>query len=267
MSIYSSSDYRQYLKAYIKKQPKRGRGFVLKIAGELRMHPTMVSQILSGKKDFTLEQAHQLCHFLMLNETEMEYFLLMVQRERSSTQSYKKFIEKKMQQTKLQSQQIASRIEPERTLSESEKSIFYSHWIYSAVRLFCSKDDGYGIDAVMKRFNLDRNQASRILKFLAQANLVKEESGLFSIGPMRTHLDPRSPFIGSYHSQWRLKAIERSSQINDNELMFTSPISLSRLDFMKIREALVQMIDDNMKIVRASPVDDVACFTCDLFWV
>jgi len=267
MDIFQYENYRLFLKDYIKRQPRKGRGYTLKIATELQMHPTMVSQIFSGSKDFTSEQALKLSQFLLLGSLETEYFILLVQKERSGTRNYRDFIEQKMKEIKESSTQVTKRLKADRVLNENQKSIFYSHWLYSAVRLFCSIGPGQTFESIEKRFQIDRERASQILKFLLTAELIVDKAGVFSIGPLLTHLDSKSPFVPRYHSNWRLKAIQKSDFLHSQELMFSGPISISKKDFSKIRESLLQVISNTMKVVKDSPAEEVACFNCDLFWI
>jgi len=87
------------------------------------------------------------------------------------------------------------------------------------------------------------------------------------MGPQRTHLESTSPLIQKHHSNWRLKALQRSDSLDPEELMYTSPVSLSREDFKIIREDLVLMIKKVLDRVHPSPAEEVACLNIDFFWV
>ena len=96
MSIYIFSDYRAYLRDYIQKLPKKGRGEVGQIARYLRIHSSLISQILSGSKDFSHEQAQDLTSYLGLNTLETDYFILLVQHSKAGTKKLKDYLKNKL---------------------------------------------------------------------------------------------------------------------------------------------------------------------------
>lgn len=95
--IYDFEDYRRYLNHYIVHQPRNGRGIKNKIALFLGSPTSHISQVLSGKTHFTLEQTEELNGFLQHTEDEAHYFLLLVQAGRAGTVNLKKRIEKERQ--------------------------------------------------------------------------------------------------------------------------------------------------------------------------
>jgi len=50
-------------------------------------------------------------------------------------------------------------------------------------------------------------------------------------------------------------------------MMFTSPVSLSREDFVKIRESLAGLLKSISQTVKDSPEEDIACLNIDFFWI
>lgn len=64
-----------------------------------------------------------------------------------------------------------------------------------------------------------------------------------------------------------MKAIQYADDLSETELMFTSPASLSREDFNRLRKKMVLFIQDFLKEVHASPAEDIACFNIDFFWI
>ena len=89
MTIFDQDDYKQILKNFIKSQPRNGHGLVKAIGEHLGVDPSQVSQVLSGNKDFTEEQALQLFTFVGFNEIESEYFLTLIKIERAGTKLLK----------------------------------------------------------------------------------------------------------------------------------------------------------------------------------
>ena len=171
MSIYDFKDYRTFLRKTIDLLPKKGRGEINRFAQAASVHPSLISQILSYEKNLSLEQAQSISEHLDLTNQENEYFLLLVQFQRAGTQKLKNYFEEKLNVLRTASVELSERVRQDRLLSEEEKSIIYSHWIYLSVWLFSSIGDGKALDEVSQRFELTRERASEVLNFLIQTQI------------------------------------------------------------------------------------------------
>jgi hypothetical protein len=85
------------------------------------------------------------------------------------------------------------------------------------------------------------------------------------MGPQSTHLGTESPLISRHHQNWRLKTIERASNISQNELLFTSPVSISKNDIPKVKKILMNAVEDCFKIIDPSACEELACLNIDWF--
>jgi hypothetical protein len=268
MSIFNNKSLRSYLKQYIQGLPKRGRGEVSRIARHLRVSTTLVSQVLSGQKTFTMEQTKELGSFLGLGKLESDYLLLLVLAERAGNSELRKHWEEKLEEARAKSLHVANRVSTDRQLTDTERAVFYSSPLYSAVRLFTSTaKEGKSLDEICARFELARAKANGILSFLVQTGLCAEKNGRFAMGAQKTHLEQGSPFLLRHHGNWRMRALTRGEDLSAEELMYTAPVSLSKKDFAKLREEMLGFIDQFLKKVHASPAEEVACFNMDFFWV
>ena len=77
----------------------------------------------------------------------------------------------------------------------------------------------------------------------------------------------KSPFLARHHVNWRLKAIQYSETLTDQELMYSANISISKIDFDSFREELVMLIQKFVKLVEKSPAEEIAQFNLDFFWI
>src|SRR5690606_26718726 len=97
--------------------------------------------------------------YLAHTEIETDYFALMVQYERAGTTELKKYIEKKIEALRLEALKLSKRISHEKKLSDNQRSIFYSSWLYSAVHLFTStRKQGVTLDEIATRFAIPKNK-------------------------------------------------------------------------------------------------------------
>ena len=265
-TIFFFQNYRSFLKDYLKELPK-SHGVLKTWAEQLKVHSTLVSQVMIGKRDFTEEQALDLADFIGLRPLEKDYFLELLRLERAGTQNLKKYYQSKIKDLSSKALKLSERIETERKLTEQESAIFYSSWIYSAIRLSCSIDQGMTIDEISDMIQVPRPQVLAAIEFLRDSGFVKQNGARFEIGTQYTHLGKGSPYLNRHHANWRIKALQKLDHVTDQELIYTAPFSVSEKDFAVIREQMVNVIQDFLKTVKASHGETVACFNLDLFKV
>jgi uncharacterized protein (TIGR02147 family) len=245
--------------------PKRGRGEYRKIATQLRMHPTMISQVFKGDKHLTREQAVDLCEYFGLPELETDYFLALVDFERAGSKRLTLKIKKQLESLKLRSLKLAARLPVETKLTEEARAVFYSDWSYSGVRLLSSIEGFQNIDQISEYFGIPKTKVAKIIDFLLHQGLCVAEDGKIKMGPKQTHLEADSPLIQRHHSNWRLKAIQRYEKLTEKELCYSGPMSIGRKDFERIREMLTQLIQQTTKIATDSKEETLACLNIDWF--
>ncbi len=267
MLIFDFTDHRKYLRTYQRQLPKKGWGFVSKLADAIGVSQVHVSQALSGKKDFSPEQAVLIAEFLRLNETETEYFVWLVLQSRSGHFKLTRIAEAKLAKLKAQGTQVKAHLAPDKELTEEEKARFYSHHIYSAVRHFVTIGKGKSLGEISEKFSLDRPRALAVVEFLVQAGLAELKDGRYTGGARRTFVDRSSPHLSRHHSNWRMKAIADCQEIGTDELVYTSPMSISRKDFQAVHSQLLALIKEVSARVRQTEPELIVCWNMDWFEV
>lgn len=267
MIIFKYTNYRQFLRKFIENQPKKGWGLVGQIAEKIDMSAAQLSQVLGGKKELTLEQAYKISNYLHFTPMETEYWLTLVELDRASTYELKQYFSQKIENLKRDSIAYQKQVPSDIELTESQKGIFYSSWIYSAIRLFCSIKDGQTLESISERFALSRPKAFQKLEFLVSSGLCIQEGTLYKMGVQRTSIGKSSPFLSRHQMNWRWKALLRSEELSEKELIITTPLSLSYDDFDEIRNELLEVYKKISTRVLASKSEEVACLNIDFFFV
>jgi uncharacterized protein (TIGR02147 family) len=268
MTLLNQLDYRKFLNDFIKSQPKAGHGFKLKIAEAIRVHPTLVTQILKGHKSFTLEQAFTLTQFLKFNDIEKDYFLTLIEFDRAGTDQLKKFIEAKLLKLRQEGEKVKNRVAIYSSMSEADQAIFYSHWYYSAIRLSCDLGKEVSVKSLSKQLHLPIELVEQVLGFLASRGLVvQKDNKAFTRGPQNTFLPSESPLISRHHMNWRVKAIEKHPRLENDELAFSAPVTISEKDVHEIKKMCLDFIQAVSKKVNDSPSETLACINIDWFRV
>jgi uncharacterized protein (TIGR02147 family) len=264
--IFEFENYQSYLNHYLQRLPKQGHGEARKISALLGVSSTFISHVFSGQKLLTPEQAEKLTDYLGLTGLEADYFFYLVQLERAGTERLKKFCRTKLAEIKQKSLTLSNRLNPKKVLNDQERSVFYSNALFSAIHLYTSTGvDGRTLDEIAARFELTRSKTAELISFLVDADLVKKDDNRYTMGTQSTHLAADSPDLLRHHANWRLRALQASESLSEDELMYTVNVSLSNEDFGKLREEMIAFIKSFLKTVHASPADELACLNLDFF--
>jgi plasmid maintenance system antidote protein VapI len=266
--IFEHSRSSSFLRHYLRVLPKKGFGEARKMANHLGVSSTYMSQVLSSAKVLTLEQAFELGEYLGLSALESEYFLLMIQSERAGTARLKAHFAQKLQELKQKSLKLVNRVDAKRSLTDQEKSIFYSNALYSAIHIYCATEKkGRSIEELAQRFDIPRTRVTEITRFLSGTGLCIETNGRFMTGTQSTHLEQGSPHLLKHYTNWRLRALKAAEALHEQELMYTINVALSVDDFIALREEMVQFIKTFLAKALPSPSEEVACLNMDWFWI
>ena len=265
MKILEFMDYRKYVTQTVRALPKGGRGEFLRIAEHLGVHTSTLSQVLSGTKNFTLDQACSLADYFGLNELETQYLLVLAELERAGTERLRTTLKKQLEKIKEQGKELSAVIPGKRSLSEEEKAIFYSNWFYPAIWALTSIPEHQTLESISRYFNLPKQTVSRVISFLISTGLCIEENNLLRPGTAYVHLESDSPFIGRHHASWRQKAIERHPILTETEIAYSSPMSLSQDNAVKIRKLIVEWVSEVNKIRASSACE--ALYFLNVDWV
>lgn len=263
MKIFEFENYKKFVNFALSQRPKRGRGQYRRLAEALRLSSVAVSQIFKGERDLSLEQAFAAARFLLLSKEETEFFLLLVQKARAGSKDLENYFSEKIREAQALQQKLASHVEKE-AFPEEAKSIFYSNWFYSAVRIATSIPELKSVDALAAHFQLPREKVEAIVTFLLRHQLcVQGEEGL-AMGPQSTMLPADSPFINNHRRNWRLKGLELMGSSTE-ELFYSGVVSLSQQDVKKLRQRYVDLIAETVKLVKDSPGEELYCMNLDWF--
>ncbi|MCM2280353.1 MAG: TIGR02147 family protein [Bdellovibrionaceae bacterium] len=265
MSIFEFTDYKAFLKGWIAGRPKNGRGESTRMAHALGVSSTMVSQVLSGDRHLNLELADALADHLGLNEKEAEYMFLLVDYERAGTARLKARLRRRIEQAKKEAAVLANRIQKDKELSPEVMAVFYSSWLHSGIRNLSAVPGFNDVDTIAQRLTVPKAVVAQIVDFLLQHGLCVIENGKLTYGPSWTHIPATSPLIAKHHQNWRLRGFAKMDSRSDDDLFFTSPISLSVEAATEIRAMLPTMIERVQKIVRPSPSETIRCLNIDWF--
>ncbi|MBY0316972.1 MAG: TIGR02147 family protein [Bdellovibrionales bacterium] len=265
MAIFNFTNYKQFVREKVSLMPHRGRGQFRQMALHLGVNSTAISQIFKGSRHLTPEQGLRIAQFLGLSDLETRYFVNMIHKDRAGTHDLRDFYLKEEKKLLAEGKNIKSRIIEHNEISDENKAIFYSNWYYSGLRMLSALPTHNTPEEMADYFGLNRALVNKVITFLVDNGLCVEKDGKISVGPRTTYLDSNSPLINNHRRNWRLKALEKIQQPHDDDLFYSSPMSMSEKDKEALREELVALIAKFLKRIQKSPEEKLVCFNIDWF--
>jgi uncharacterized protein (TIGR02147 family) len=266
-SIYEYSDYKVYLNDKIKASPAKGRGLKLKIAEFLNCQNTFISQVLNGLPHFSLEQGIKLNSFVEHTKEEGKFFIQMIHFARAGNSELKEFYQNEMNEIILRNTDLKKRTNVKNSLRNKDQDIYYSSWHYSAVHILVTIKEYQTAQAISKRLHLSKDKTMEILNFLTESGLLTQDKNIYTSGNTRIHLSKDSPHIQRHHTNWRLRATQSIDLNTDTDLHFSSVVSMSKNDIIKVREIFIKAIAEARSIVKDSSEEKLQSICVDFFEV
>lgn len=267
-SLFEISDYKAYLTLKLEELRREKRGERTRLAEAMTCNVAYISQVLSGNAHLSLEQAERASRFFHHSKAEEDYFLLLVQLGRAGSPQLRKYFDGKLEAIREANRDLKTRLNYQKTLADEDRATYYSSWYYTAIH-FLASIEGMGNPKLISEYlGLSSLRTLEVLQFLTARGLVEQdENGNYKTGPTNIHLGSDSPMLPRHHSNWRMQAIAdiEKGDSPKNHLHYSSVITLSAADIPKVREALVQAIENVRGIVRPSASEKLYCYTLDLF--
>lgn len=258
-------EYKDFLRDSLDARAETERGVRSRMAEAVNCHTAYVSQVLNGSAQFSLEQSELIARFFQLNKDETSYLLLLVQYDRAGTVTLKAHFKLQLKELAKKQLVLKDRLEFKKSLSREDQSLFYSSWQYGAIHILVSVPGCHTEKGISKYLKIPVSKVVEILNFLMNVGLVVKENGQYSIGASHIHLEHDSPMIAKHHSNWRIKAIQSLDEVHANDLHYSSVITCSLEDSVKIKTALVRAIDEVRTIVRPSKDEGGFAYCLDFF--
>lgn len=267
LNVWGFADYKSYLKAWSMAQPHRGHGSKAALARAAQCQTAYISQVLRGAAHLSLEQGERIAAFLGLGEDEQLYFLLLLQKDRAGTESLRRIFQKQIQALAKKNSQLKSRIEPGQALALEAQATYFSSWIYAAVHLLARLPEFQGVDALARRLGLPPTTIEETRTFLESVGLLRREQARWTAGEARMHLPHDSPLISRHHIGWRLRAIRALEMRRDENLHYSSAVTISKKDALFLREMLLKTIESAKQVIKGSEDEVFYSLNLDFFEV
>jgi len=266
-SIYEYKSYKQFILDWMLATPNEGRGQRKLIAEAIGCQNPFITHVLSGDYHFSAEQAEACGRYMGLSETDTEFFILLVLKERSGTKTLENLFAKQISNRCEQQAVLKKRLNIKESMSLEDQMIYYSSWHYAAIHMAIMIPELQNTNGLTKHFNLPATRIMSVLQFLIDNNMIEQKGSSYKIKKSVLHLGKDSPILTQHHSHWRLKAIESLQTKRADSLHYSGIMSLSHDDYEWVRERLAQLLEE--VVVRLGPSKDekLATLCFDLFQI
>ncbi|MGZ3775905.1 MAG: TIGR02147 family protein [Bdellovibrio sp.] len=266
-SLFHSKNYRSYLNDWLSSQPSTF-GLLSKMAKELNCQNSHLTRVLKEEVHFTMDQAFRASQFLHLTENETNYFLKLVEFERSGDPKFRQRLKNEMEQLKADHENLSNRLNDKVIQASPEfESIYYSSWIWSAIHVITDIPQFQTSDKIARRLKLDEKQVRMVLEKLESFGLVKNKGDHWIFISGVIHLPKTSPMNSVQHGNWRTQAVAKSQHLEEEGLHYSIVQALSHEDINKIRQLLFDTIQSYRSVANPSTSEELTCFTLDFFKV
>ncbi|MCX6119295.1 MAG: DUF4423 domain-containing protein [Proteobacteria bacterium] len=266
VTIYNYNDYQGFLKAGLKKgfgdNRKRSQ---TDFADFLKCQPAYISMVLNDKAQLSMEQAYRTTEYFELSQKEAHFFMLLVQKSRSTNPGLVQYFEKQIENLKMERTDLSARFDDSKTISTEQSAQYYSAWYYAAIHMALTVPSMRTVPSLVQKFNLPKTTIDMVCDFLLRTGLAVEQNGQLGVGPVRLHTGKSSPFLNQSHAMWRMQAISCLQRPKDSDFHYSSVVSMSQSDLPVLREAMIAAIESIRSTVRDSKEEIVAVYAMDLF--
>lgn len=265
VSVYDHDDYKRYFNAWVETLPKQGHGEYRKLALHLNVSTTMISQVFKGDKHLSLELGCEVSEYLGHNDLESEYFLLLVEMNRAGSHKLHERLKKQVQQRQQAAKKVENRIKKDFELTAEAKSIYYTSWVFSGIRLLTAVSGYNDVVSIAERLQLPRATVQKALDFLLQNRLVEVKKGKLVCSDVSTHIGSSTLLVNKHHQNWRLQGLQKMAGQIEGDLYYTGPTAMSKEAADAIHSVLLKTIEEYRKISGPSESEVVRCLNIDWF--
>lgn len=259
------NDYRDYLSAELVRRAEGTRGVKNRLAAAIGCQPGFLSQVLGKHSHFNLEHGEKANAFLEHTAEEAHYFLLLIQKTRAGTKSLERYFDQQLQEIVDKRLVLKNRFPSGAALSAEDQSRYYSAWYFGAIRVLLTIPSFRSKEAIARRLHLSHAKVTEVVDFLVSRGLAREEGGELLPTDLRMHLGNDSAMIAKHHSNWRARALVSLDQEREGDLHYSSVVSLSREDSLRLKEMTIAYLEKVKGVVRDSPAEELYSFSMDFF--
>ncbi len=261
-SIFDHGNYKDFLRKWLDAAP---RGALSKMAASGGMQVSFLSQVLTRKVHLSREQSWQICRSLGLSELEQKYFMTLLDLAKAQQPSYRENLLQELKALSHRRLNLKDRFPVADSLSEEQKSLYFSSYLYSSVHLLIMIPSFSNKSDIAHYLKISVDTVSKILRDLVSMRILEEKNDRYRIRKKRIHLSNDASMIIRHHTNWRLRALSAIERNNAESLHYSSLVTISDKDAHKLKSMMVDLVGKFGDTVKDSKSERCFVFNTDFF--
>jgi len=264
ISVFEYKHYRDYLKVRLATSGA-SRGLRSKLAILTHTKPAFISRVLSEKIDLSPEHVPPTNQMLNHTEEESHFFTLLVLKARAGTPTLQAYYDQQIKKILEERTSFLNRVSISENVSQAEQTKYYSQWYYLAIHVSVAIPQYQTREALSTRLKLPLPVVSKALDTLESMGLVMKKNGRYLTGKKRIHLAKDSPWISTFHSHFRQRAVQQLATPEVNDLHFSMAMSISKGLFEEYRKRLLDVMTEFEEKMIHVKDEELYALNIDLF--
>jgi len=221
MNLYASDNYRKILNETMSEKKFLDKSYSFQaMANFIRVQKPYLSKVMNGHADLNSDQLYMCCKYLGLNEEEINYMLLLLERERCTYPERKKDLTLKIeriQDSKRDSKNILINQIKTRDALDFDESIHIEYYLDPTiliVHMFLTIPRfRKNIDHIATELFLSKEHLNDILKKLVEMNIIEIKEGKIEVLIKTMHLPRESKVVSAHQQMMKQYGLYRMNRI------------------------------------------------------
>lgn len=263
--LFKFKEYRSIIKHLVDLNEKRW-GLWGRLAKAINCQQTYLSQAMREKVHLTEEHLMGVAQFFQLSALETDFLMALALLNKAGTPALRRYYQVKVDGMKKDRLDLSNRIQQPRIEVPEREMLYYSSWMWSAIHILLTIPEFKNSPrAIAERLLIPLTQVEEALKTLEKLNIIEKTNQGYRLLIADLHVPKRSPMVQIHHQNWRGRALLDAANPFSEGLHFTGVYSMSRADYGKLKELLMDFIEQTSSIVGPSHEEELVALTCDLF--
>lgn len=271
MNIYYFVDYRLVLKTLIEEQKNKNNKLnYSKLANDLGIQKTYISKVINGSAHLSTDQVYLIADYFSLSEEELDYFLLLLEYERSGVAIRKKKLLKKINYVQSQHRSIKKHLKTNSIDPLiSPLGEFYLDPYVKVVHIFLSisfYQKNYL--KIAEQLQISQTQLTKIVNTLEKSNIIQwvPASKSYKILSQDLLLPKESPLCVAHQNLFRTISAQQILRLPIRDsLGMQITFSADDRTKNKIHERFLEFLKEMEILVKNATSEKVYQFNFDLF--
>lgn len=272
MSIYRHTDYRKIILMLTEERKKFDPKFnFTTLAESANIEKTYLSKVLKGDRELNSDQMYQVAVAFNLKAEETDYLLLLLEYVRTSVNSRRAQLFKKISAIQLQNRHISKHLKSTMietpTTADSMSEYYFEPYVPIIHMVLSLRKYSKNIPSIATDLGISEYEFERCCNVLIKLKMIaKKSDGSVEVLKDSIHLPPNHPMFKMHHISARhinthqLFRVDPSERVNFN-MTFTANENTRR----HIHELFLTFLRSAETAIEASPEDNVFQMGFELF--